>query len=195
MLQSAFQYKKPAPSAKLNLVALMDIFTILVFFLLLNSGEAEKIESAKFVTLPDSHASSPPHNDLVVMIDEEAIWLGDEMLVSLDEMAPDDQSIDAGSPIPELTEALAAYRERRGELNAYEQENGLALTIMGDHAVPYGLLKTVMATCRLADFREIALAVNRVAAPGLDDESPSGDAGAVPALADLTRPNPSRTSE
>lgn len=175
MLQSAFQYKKPAPGAKLNLVALMDIFTILVFFLLLNSGEAEKLESAKFVKLPDSHASSSPHNDLVVMIGKDAIWFGDQKLVSVAE------AVDPEGSIPALSEALTAYRERKGQLNAYEEENGLALTIMGDHAVPYGLLKTVMATCRLADFREIALAVNRVAAP-----TPEGQ-HAPPALAESRR--------
>lgn len=189
MLQSAFQYKKPAPSAKLNLVALMDIFTILVFFLLLNSGEAEKLESAKFVTLPDSHASSAPHNDLVVMIDEEAIWLGDKLLVRLDELSPEELEESRGS-IPALAEALTSYRERKGEVNAYEKENGLSLTIMGDHAVPYGLLKTVMATCRLADFREIALAVNRVAAP-----DPAATEEPVPALADLARASESRIRE
>jgi biopolymer transport protein ExbD len=177
MLQSAFQYKKPAPSAKLNLVALMDIFTILVFFLLLNSGEAEKLESAKFVTLPDSHAANPPHNDLVVMIDKEAIWFGDTMLVALEEVPAE-----SGEEIPALSEALADYLERKGELNAYERENGLSLTIMGDHEVPYSLLKTVMTTCRLANFRELSLAVNRVAPP-----TPADTQADAPALAEFTQ--------
>lgn len=159
MQQSIFQYQKPKYASKLNLVALMDIFTILVFFLLLNSGEAEKLENAKFVQLPDSHAGTAPHGDLVVLIGEESIWLGDELVMNLEELDTKSSSIEP------LSQALIAYRERKGELNAYEQQNGLALTIMGDHAVPFGLLKNVMATCRLEDFRDIALAVNRVAAP------------------------------
>lgn len=159
MQTSIFQYQPPKYATKLNLVALMDIFTILVFFLLLNSGEAEKLENAKFVQLPDSHAGTPPHGDLVVLIGEDSIWLGDEMVVAINDIDFKTSSIEP------LSEALIAYRDRKGELNAYEQQNGLALTIMGDHAVPFGLLKNVMATCRLENFRDIALAVNRIAAP------------------------------
>lgn len=173
MFQSVFQYRKPRYAAKLNLVALMDIFTILVFFLLLNSGEAEKLESAQYVNLPDSHAGTPPHDDVVVMIDDEAIWLGDEILVKLDEVVESEES-----SVPALSQALADHRERKGELSSYEEKNGLALTIMGDQAVSYGLLKMVMATCRQEDFRDIALAVNQVAAP-----SP-GNVEGSPALAD-----------
>lgn len=159
-MQSIFQYQKPNYATKLNLVALMDIFTILVFFLLLNSGEAEKLENAKFVELPDSHAGTPPHGELVVLIGEDSIWLGDELVVNLEEIVTR-----KASSIEELSAALQAFRERKGELNSYEQENGMALTIMGDQAVPYGLLKTVMVTARLEDFRDISLAVNRTAAP------------------------------
>ncbi|MEX1033545.1 MAG: biopolymer transporter ExbD [Cellvibrionaceae bacterium] len=162
MLQSTFQYQRPRYATKLNLVALMDIFTILVFFLLLNSGEAEKLENAKFIQLPNSSAGDPPHDDLVVMIGGDAIWLGDQLLVTLDEVANSSEPA-----IQSLADALADYRERKGELNSYEEQNGLALTIMGDQAVPFGLLKAVMATCRLENFRDIALAVNQVAPPTL----------------------------
>ena len=173
MMQSIFQYQRPKYATKLNLVALMDIFTILVFFLLLNSGEAEKLENAKFVALPDSHAGTPPHGDLVVFIDKDAIYFGQDEIVKLDDLNKDPKS-----SIPELTTALQAYKERRGELNSYEEQNGLALTIMGDHAVPFGLLKTVMATCRLENFRDIALAVNRIAAP-----LPAGANSSTPVVA------------
>ncbi|MEX1033641.1 MAG: biopolymer transporter ExbD [Cellvibrionaceae bacterium] len=165
MFQSVFQYRRPRRTSKLNLVALMDIFTILVFFLLLNSGEAEKLESARFVDLPDSNATARPHGDLVVLIDRDSIWLADQAVASVEDVIQDPESA-----IENLGIALADYRERKGDLNSYEQENGLALTIMGDHSVPYGLLKSVMVTCRLENFRDIALAVNQIVTP-----SPSGE--------------------
>lgn len=181
MMQSVFQYQKPKYASKLNLVALMDIFTILVFFLLLNSGEAEKLENAKFINLPDSHAGTPPHGDLVVLIGEESIWLGDDLVISVEEVIEDPKSA-----IEPLSEALIAYKERMGELNSYEQQNGLALTIMGDHAVPFGLLKNVMATCRLENFRDIALAVNQTAAPRPINSAPQGVGNTSPAVASAT---------
>ncbi len=181
MLHSAFQYQKPKYSSKLNLVALMDIFTILVFFLLLNSGEAEKLENAKFINLPDSHAGTPPHGDLVVLIGEDSIWLGDQLVVSVEEAVKDPKA-----EIEPLSEALVAYKERMGELNSYEQQNGLALTIMGDHAVPFGLLKNVMSTCRLENFRDIALAVNQTAAPNPVGGGSPGSETLDPAVASAT---------
>ena len=48
--------KKKEYTTKLNLIALMDIFTILVFFLLINSGDSKQLEKAEFVKLPDSSA-------------------------------------------------------------------------------------------------------------------------------------------
>ena len=41
-------------SVTLNLVSLMDIFTILVFFLLVNSGQVETLPNARDITLPES---------------------------------------------------------------------------------------------------------------------------------------------
>ena len=37
---------------KMNLTSLMDVFTILVFFLLVNSGSVEIMEAPKNITLP-----------------------------------------------------------------------------------------------------------------------------------------------
>lgn len=159
MFESGFIRRKPrSTGSKLNLVALMDIFTILVFFLLLNAGEAERLENAKFVKLPDSQSGTLPHGELVLMIGQDAIWLNEQLIVSREEV---DSSSDEN--IPTLREALAEYRDRKGELNSYEQEQGLALTIMGDREVSYGLLRQVMTAARLEHFRDISLAVNHVA--------------------------------
>ncbi|TQV82810.1 ExbD/TolR family protein [Aliikangiella coralliicola] len=151
--------KKPVFATKLNLVALMDIFTILVFFLLLNAGDSQKLENAKFVKLPDSSADTAPHVEAIIMIGEDDIWLNDKQVVQVDDLLnSSDDSIEKV-----FSEALAGYKERRGELSAYEKENGLTVTIMGDKDVSFSLLKRVMTICSENDFREISLAVNRIA--------------------------------
>ncbi|ACR10845.1 conserved hypothetical protein [Teredinibacter turnerae T7901] len=158
--QSVFvpRENKP-PQAKLSLIALMDIFTILVFFLLLNSGDSQTIEQAKFVKLPDSSSGKAPHADLLIKIGEYQLWLGDEQVIDLDAIlaAPDEF-------IEPLQARLTAHKEKLGDLNAYQQENGLSLTIMGHKDTSYDLIKSVMQTCRQQGFRNISLAVNRVAA-------------------------------
>ena len=155
---TAARKKRQGLAVKLNLVSLMDIFTILVFFLLLNSGDSKHLEKAKFVTLPDSSASSSLHGDLVILVAEEEIFLDEVPLVSVDEVlkAPEKR-------IEPLASALSQYIEKRGELTGYEKANGLSVTIMGEGSVPYVLLKSVMATCSQQNFRDISLAVNRVA--------------------------------
>jgi biopolymer transport protein ExbD len=159
MISSTFLYqrKKSPFSAKLNLVALMDIFTILVFFLLLNSGESQNIENAKFVELPSSTTGIRPHQELTVSIGTEDIWFEGESVAKIADVLkqPDE-------PIETLVQALQDFTEKKGELTAFEKEKGLSVTIMGDKDVPYALLKSVMTTCRLQDYRNISLAVNHI---------------------------------
>ena len=159
MLATSFlrpEEKKAKPN-KLSLVALMDIFTILVFFLLLNSGESQQIENAKFVQLPDSSKGTLPHDELLIIVDRTEIWMQDTKIADLNNAA-----IDPDKPIPELQQALDEYSQRIPELSGFEKKNGLAVTIMGDKTVSYALLKSVMTTCRTLNFRNIALAVNSV---------------------------------
>lgn len=155
---TAARKKKQGFATKLNLVSLMDIFTILVFFLLLNSGDSQNLENAKFVTLPNSVATSGMHGELMITVTEDTVMVGDEAVANVTDImkAPHKN-------IKGLSEALAQYTEKKGELNGYEESNGLAVTIMGGQGVPYTLLKSVMATCNLQNFRDISLAVNRVA--------------------------------
>ncbi|MFT6388565.1 MAG: biopolymer transport protein ExbD [Cellvibrionaceae bacterium] len=159
MIGSTFLYqRKKAPfAAKLSLVSLMDIFTILVFFLLLNSGESENIENIRFVELPGSTTGTPPHKELIVSINKDEVWLEGKVVAKVAEITANPDGI-----IESLAQALALNTEIKGELTGFEKENGLAVTIMGDKWVPYEILKSVMATCRLNDYRNISLAVNHV---------------------------------
>ncbi len=155
---TVFYHKKKTPSMfKLNLVALMDIFTILVFFLLLNTGESQKIENAKFINLPDAASGIEPSNKLLIYINAEKIWLADKEITNVDDVmaAPDEL-------IKPLNKALLDYKSGIKELSEYEKRNGLSVTIMGDKKVSYALLKSIMVTCQESDFRDISLAVNQV---------------------------------
>ncbi|WP_196137853.1 biopolymer transporter ExbD [Aliikangiella sp. G2MR2-5] len=152
------EIRKPVFATKLNLVALMDIFTILVFFLLLNAGDSDRLENAKFIKLPESSAKAAPHVEAIIMLDEDAIWLNQDKVVEVEEVLNSKEEI-----ITPLLEALNSFTEKKGELSVYEKENGLPVTIMGDKNVSFSLLKTVMTTCNESNYRDISLAVNRVA--------------------------------
>lgn len=152
-----YQQKKQPFAAKLSLVSLMDIFTILVFFLLLNSGESQEIENAKFVELPNSSSGIAPHTDLQITVADDEILLGDQVVAMVADVLDSSERI-----ITPLAEELNANTEKLAKLSDYERDVGLAVTIMGDRSVPYSLLRRVMTTCQHSNYRNISLAVNRV---------------------------------
>ena len=153
--------KKPQYSTKLNLVALMDIFTILVFFLLLNSGDSKQLEKAKFIKLPDSSAGKPPYGELMIIISDKDIVLDTEVVATVESVVKEPEK-----GLATLGDALVKYINDRGTLmTQFEKDSGFSVTIMGDETVPYSLLKEVMKTCQDKNFRNISLAVNRVVAP------------------------------
>ncbi|WP_417567398.1 ExbD/TolR family protein [Marinobacter sp.] len=145
-------FMKPA---KLNLVSLMDIFTILVFFLLLNSGSNE-ILKVNDVTLPDSTAEERPKETTVVMITEDDILVDGRPVASINEVIISNGLIDG------LMEELRFQASKRSELTEREKTLGRAVTILGDQEIPYELLKRVMLTCAKADYRDLSMAVSRV---------------------------------
>jgi biopolymer transport protein ExbD len=149
-------------AAGLNLVSLMDIFTILVFFLLMNSGDSQEIEKATFITLPDSQATGSFQNELLITIGDDFITIGDENIVDIKTV---EQA--KGKVIDQLAQVLKQRGVEKGELTEFEKKNGRSVTIMGDKDVPYLILKGVMATCSQENFRDIALAVNQVVGSAL----------------------------
>ncbi|TKV69672.1 biopolymer transporter ExbD [Marinobacter panjinensis] len=141
--------------AKLNLVSLMDIFTILVFFLLLNSGSNE-ILKVNDVVLPDSTAEERPKETTVVTITEDDILVDGRPVATINEVIMSNGLIDG------LMEELRFQATKRTELTEREKTLGRAVTILGDQEIPYELLKRVMLTCAKADYRDLSMAVSRV---------------------------------
>ena len=148
----------------LNLVSLMDIFTILVFFLLVNSSDVETLPNSKDLQLPESIAEQKAKETVVILIGEvDIIVQGTPVAKVADVM---DQS---GNDIPALREALQSQNDRVLRREARDDVAGREVTIMGDKEIPYKVLKKVMATCTEADYGQISLAVLQKSSEKLDD--------------------------
>jgi biopolymer transport protein ExbD len=146
------RHQRRGGSAAFNLVSLMDIFTILVFFLLVNSSDGEVLPSTRSVSLPESVAEDKPRENVVVMV------TGRDILVQGRKVASVAQAM-AGPDVllPELRLALEAQAERA--VVRPRAADNREVTIMGDKAIPFRLLKKVMATCTEAGYGRISLAV------------------------------------
>jgi biopolymer transport protein ExbD len=141
-------------SIALNLVALMDIFTILVFFLLVNSSDVETLPNAKDIQLPQSIAETKAKESVVILISEEDILVqGSPVAKVADVMKL------KGNDIPQLRQALMSQNDRVLRRETQDDIADREVTIMGDKDIPYRLLKKVMATCTMADYGQISLAV------------------------------------
>jgi len=146
-------------SASLNMVSLMDIFTILVFFLLVTSSDSEILPTPKAVNLPESSAEKFPKETLVIMVNDTDIRINDKLIAPVAEVMANKKV-----SIPALQQALADYRKR--DSSRAVKINRQAVTIMGDKDIPYALLKKIMLTCAGSKFTNISLAVAKKSVEG-----------------------------
>lgn len=150
-------------SGMLNLVSLMDIFTILVFFLLVNSSDVEVLPNAKDVQLPESIAEDKARESVVILIGDEDILVQGAVVARVAEVMRLE-----GNEIPALKQALLAQNKRTLRREAQDDIANREVTIMGDKDIPYRLLKKVMATCSASDYGRISLAVLQKSSDQLD---------------------------
>jgi biopolymer transport protein ExbD len=133
----------------LNLVALMDVFTILVFFFLVHSGDGAPEGHNKLVRLPESVADLEPRETPIVMITRDNILLQGELVVAVDAVMQASRG-----EIQALRTALQAQLVPEEPADA-----GREVTIMGDKSIPFELLNRVMQTCTRAGYGSISLSV------------------------------------
>jgi biopolymer transport protein ExbD len=157
-------HRRHKAASKLNLTSLMDIFTILVFFLMVNSGDVEVLQSDNNIKLPDSVTEQKPDATLLIKISDSDIIVQGRSIASVEKiLAREDVAI------TELNKELEYLAKRKPLVTEDEIKKGYSVTIMGDQHTPYELLKRVMTTCAQADYRDISLAVNKL--PKMDDDA------------------------
>lgn len=145
---------------KLNLVPLIDCFTLLIFFLLINySAEVEILHTDKSVKLPVSISDTAPTEALVVLVNENDIVVQGRRVGSIQEMMSD-----SSSKFAPLETELKYLADKSAPLSDVDKAAGRPITILGDKAIPYEQLKKIMATCVAASYRKISLAVTHVEA-------------------------------
>ena len=153
-MRMARHHKRMSKDSKLSLVSLMDIFTILVFFLLVNSGEGEVLPTTRNVDLPESIAEQKPRENVVVMVTEHDILVQGSRIAVLKDVNDSGELL-----IDPLKAALISQNKRRLIASNAVKPTAPEVTIMGNKESPYRLLKKVMATCTEAGFGKISVAV------------------------------------
>lgn len=131
----------------MNLVSLIDVFTILIFFLLSNSGGVEILPSPKAVLLPESVSETAPRQTVVIAVNRSEISVNGQTVSTVAAALSQDYDL-----IEPLEVAL-------GQLKGDKTET--RVTIMGDKDIPYRLLRRIMATSAHANFSDVSFAVRQ----------------------------------
>ena len=139
----------------MNLVSLIDVFTILIFFLLSNSGGAETIASPRAVKLPESMSQKAPKETLLVVVTGSEILVGSKVVSSV----ADAVAVDSDLIVP-LKAELDLQVGREVVLKANEADSK-RVTILGDKDIPYKLLRKVMATAARSGYTDVSFAVRQ----------------------------------
>ena len=139
---------------KMNLTSLMDVFTILVFFLLVNSATTEVLETPKQIVLPASVVEEKPRETVVIFISESDVTVqGQSVVRTADILSAETQNIEPiGERLSELSRSVIGINT---QTIAQSQE----VTILADRAVPFTVIKRVMSTCTSEGYAKISLAV------------------------------------
>jgi len=145
-------FKKMHGKGGLNLVSLMDIFTILVFFLLVSSSDVQQLPNNKKITLPTSVAEKAPKETIVIAITKTAILVQGREIVKIDD------AMDKPEPVIDALEKELKFHSTNTSLQRQPGEQGKSVTIMGDENIPYQLLRKILASCRQANYTHIAFA-------------------------------------
>jgi biopolymer transport protein ExbD len=173
-LRRAAQKKAPKDTTLL-LVSMIDIFTILVFFLMANLSEVEVLQISSNIKLPDSASKSRPKVELMVLVDHDDILVQGKKVARVSDIATTGTALVAG-----LRAELQDQALRIGAM----PEAGYDITVMGDKTIPYWVLKKIIMTCQDADFAHISLAVNKIETPNPTAEAGIAAARAMPSFGD-----------
>ncbi len=140
--------------AKMNLTALMDVFTILVFFLLVNSGSVEVMEAPKTVVLPESTVESKPRETVVIFVSEVEVIVQGKLVMQVADII-DSPGFTLEPIANRLAELQGIVIGRSTQITAKSQE----VTILADKAVPFNVVQKIMTTCTSQGYYQISLAV------------------------------------
>ncbi len=136
----------------MNLVSLIDIFTILIFFLMSSTG-VEVLATARAVKLPESTADRTPRETVVVTVSGQDIVVDGRKVASVAEV------IDAADDLIAPLKTELDLQSARQVIRAENQAQAKTLTILGDKDIPYRLLRKVMVTASKANFSDVSFAV------------------------------------
>jgi biopolymer transport protein ExbD len=152
------RHKTDPGEARLQLTSMMDMFTIILVFLLKTySTQGQLISASQDLTLPSSKIEKPAEVALDVTVSKDWILVNGKPV----ESTPNLESM-SGYIIPLLQGELLKYaREAEKMEELYGAKFSGKVTIQGDKDLSYKTLIKIMATCGQSRYPNMRLIVYR----------------------------------
>jgi len=145
-------HKKKVPA--MNLTSLMDVFTILVFFLLVNSSNSEVLDPPKKITLPDSVVETKPKETVVITVSADNVLVQGENVATVEEIANSKKDAILG-----ISNRLEQIKNSVIGVSTKTVSESREVTILSHKTVPFKVLRKIMSSCTYAGYEKISLAV------------------------------------
>jgi biopolymer transport protein ExbD len=156
--------KRSRGEQKMNITSMMDMFTIILVFLLKSySSQGQLVTPNDDLKIPDSNVKKSPVNSIELAVSYKTdkkdtsgmIMVEGKPIMSVKEMMRID-----GYLVPALQEVLQKYStEARAMAEQLSQEFKGDIVIQGDQELPYMVLTKLMYTCGQSGFPNMNLLV------------------------------------
>ena len=151
-----FGRSKKIGYAGLMLTSLVDMFTIIVIFLLQNfSANGEILFMTKDIKLPDAIHGVQLERAPVISVSESSVTYDGKQIAVTDDLGKGDVL-----NIPELEDVLRDEKRRYEQIHANDPEHpfkGL-VNVQADRKIPFKVIKRVMFACNQSGFSNINFA-------------------------------------
>jgi len=143
--------KGDVKSLGINLIPMMDVLCVLVFFLLFHSFNSTLPDAQ--IALPASVVETRPRETVHIVVTPEVVMVQGEAVVNTPKLLDDSIGI-----VYEVRERLEQLRNII-ETSAKTTAEGREITLLADKTISFKVLKKIMSTCTASGYGMISLAV------------------------------------
>lgn len=136
----------------LNLIPMMDVLSVLVFFLLFHSFNSTMPEGR--ISLPDSVVETRPRETITIVVTPDVVMIQGDAVVNTAELFAD-----SVGTVHEVSERLDQLERKMAGTSSDTVGDGKEITLLADKTIPYHVLKKIMSTCTASGYGRISLAV------------------------------------
>jgi biopolymer transport protein ExbD len=157
---------RKAPEAKVMLTSMMDMFTIILVFLLYHMAppEEQQLNLKKEIELPNSSSQVRFRDAVGIIISADTITINSKVVATIRDGRLVNTKVEGNKIFPLYEElrrqrAVTEYREKKAGV-APKEEDTIVL-LQADRRTPYRLVDMVLKSAGMAGFPKARLAVFR----------------------------------